>query len=203
MSAPSAKLKRAKLKPWKIGDVVDGWRLRVQLTAAAHDNLGNQIAQRARALELLKGALFRGRMIAKERLEAGAGGIDCAELLAAVQDEVISALFDFATKHIFRVHNRTAAEKLAICATGGYGRMALAPSSDIDILFIRPAKDASWAESVIEYVPVSYTHLDVYKRQVYHLITQFSKTIIHPNKNTTTYISIRYNFGNTFPLFCT
>lgn len=152
MSAPSAKLKRAKLKPWKIGDVVDGWRLRVQLTAAAHDNLGNQIAQRARALELLKGALFRGRMIAKERLEAGAGGIDCAELLAAVQDEVISALFDFATKHIFRVHNRTAAEKLAICATGGYGRMALAPSSDIDILFIRPAKDASWAESVIEYV---------------------------------------------------
>lgn len=150
--AHNAKLKRAKLKPWKIVDVVDGWRLRVHLTAAAHDHEGDSILMRKRALELLKGALFRGRMIAKERLEAGAGGLDCAELLAAVQDEVISALYDFATTHVFRVHIRTMAEKLSICATGGYGRFALAPSSDIDLLFIRPTKDASWAESVIEYM---------------------------------------------------
>lgn len=150
--AHQAKLKRAKLKPWKIVDVVDGWRLRVLLTAAAHEHEGNPNLMRNRALELLKSALFRGRMIAKERLEAGAGGLDCAELLAAVQDEVISALYDFATTHVFRVHIRTTAEKLSICATGGYGRFALAPSSDIDLLFIRPTKDASWAESVIEYM---------------------------------------------------
>lgn len=146
------KLKRAKLKPWKIADVIDGRNLRVQLTAAAQDLRGNNDALRARVLYLLKGALFRGRLIAHERLDAGAGGIDCAELLSAVQDEVISALYDFAITHIFRVHNRSAVERVSICATGGYGRYALAPSSDVDLLFIRPTKDATWAESVIEYI---------------------------------------------------
>lgn len=150
--AQNSKLRHAGLKPWKIEDVIDGWRLKVQLNAAAQDLRANPNQMRKRALELLKGALFRGRLIAKERLEAGAGGIDCAELLAAVQDEVLKALFDFAVTQVFRVHNRTMAERLCICATGGYGRFALAPSSDIDILFIRPAKDAPWAEGLIEYV---------------------------------------------------
>ncbi len=153
MSRPlNLKLRHAGLKPWKIEDVIDGWRLRVQLSAAAQDLRSDANAMRKRALELLKGALFRGRLIAKERLEAGAGGIDCSELLASVQDEVLKALFDFAVNHVFRTHNRTMAERLCICATGGYGRFSLAPSSDIDILFIRPAKDAPWAESLIEYI---------------------------------------------------
>lgn len=138
-------------KRWKISDVVDGWRLKVQLDSVAASYRGDEALMRSAALDLLKRALFRGRMIAKERLETGFGGLDCAELLAAVQDEVLIALFDFTTKHVFRVHNRTTAESLAICATGGYGRFALAPSSDVDLLFIRPAKDAAWAESVIEY----------------------------------------------------
>ena len=139
-------------KRWKIGDVIDSWRLKVQLDSVASTNRSDDTAMRKGALDLLKGALFRGRMIAKERLEAGFGGLDCAELLAAVQDEILIALFDFTTKNVFRVHNRTIAENLAICATGGYGRFALAPSSDVDLLFIRPAKDAAWAEGVIEYV---------------------------------------------------
>ncbi len=150
--AQNSKLRYAGLKPWKIEDVVDVWRLKVQLTAAAQDLRSNPAAMRKRALELLKGALFRGRLIAKERLEAGAGGIDCAELLASVQDEVLKALFEFTVTQVFRVHNRTMAERVCICATGGYGRFALAPSSDIDILFIRPAKDAPWAEGLIEYI---------------------------------------------------
>lgn len=145
-------LKRARLKPWKIDDVVDGRRLRVQLTAAALDLLGDAKAKRARALQLLGGALMRGRLIAQERLESGAGGIDCARLLAAVQDEVISALYDFTITHIFRASNPTAAERLAVCATGGYGRYAMAPSSDVDLMFVRPVKDAPWAESVIEFM---------------------------------------------------
>ena len=146
------KHKSAKLRPWRINDVVDGWRLRVQLSTAAQTYRGDDTALRAAALNILKSALFRGRMIAQERLENGGGGLDCAELLAAVQDVVISALYDFTLQHIFRVHNRTNAERLTICATGGYGRNALAPSSDIDLMFIRAVKESAWAESVIEYV---------------------------------------------------
>ena len=62
----------------------------MKLTAAAQDNLGDDAAARKAALDYLHSALFRGRLIAQERLQQGANGLDTARLLAAVQDEVIS-----------------------------------------------------------------------------------------------------------------
>jgi [protein-PII] uridylyltransferase len=139
-------------RPARIADVVDGVRLRAQLTAAALDCIGDETGTRARALHLLHTALFRGRMIAKERLESGAGGQETAQLISAVADEVVSALFDFTTTHVFRARNPTEGERMAILAVGGYGRGELAPSSDWDLLFLRAYKPTPWAESVIEYM---------------------------------------------------
>ncbi|UPT62888.1 MAG: hypothetical protein M0D54_21625 [Hyphomonadaceae bacterium JAD_PAG50586_4] len=47
-------------------------------------------------------------MIAKERLEEGENGLAVARLLAAVADEVVAALYDYTTTHIFRARNPTA-----------------------------------------------------------------------------------------------
>ena len=141
-----------RLRPTRLEYVVDGYRLRAQLTAAALSGIGDPAEQRRRAIEVLKAALFRGRMIAKERLENGAGGLETARLLAAVTDEVITALYDFTTVHVFRARNPTEGERLTLLAVGGYGRGALAPFSDIDLLFLRPYKPTAHVESVIEFM---------------------------------------------------
>ena len=61
-------------------------------------------------------------------------------------------LFEFAAKHSIRRNNPSEAERMAIVATGGYGRGLMAPGSDIDLLFLLPYKQTAWGESVAEII---------------------------------------------------
>jgi [protein-PII] uridylyltransferase len=63
---------------------------------------------------------------------------------------VIGALHHAATRVFYPADNPTTAERMAVVAVGGYGRGAMAPGSDVDILFLFPDKQTGWGESVVE-----------------------------------------------------
>jgi [protein-PII] uridylyltransferase len=107
---------------------------------------------RPAVLERLKELLRTARTEAERQLMADGKGRRCAHGLATFQDELIRLVFDYTVTHVYRATNPSDAERMAIVATGGYGRGLLAPYSDIDLLFLLPYKQTPWGESVVEYM---------------------------------------------------
>jgi [protein-PII] uridylyltransferase len=139
-------------------EIVDRRLLGEALTALA-ELPGTAAGDRTPVVALLKAALKDGYDEIRRRFEAGAGGAQTVREHCFLMDQLIRALHDFTTSHVYPLANPTSGEHLAIVAVGGYGRGELAPHSDVDLLFLLPYKMTPHAEQVIEYM--LYTLWDI------------------------------------------
>jgi [protein-PII] uridylyltransferase len=135
----------------KVAPYFDPHTLREELTASLRAH-GDAAQARPALIERLKGLVATARQEARSGLEADGSGRRCASGLSQFQDELIRVLYDYTVAHVYRATNPSDAERMAIVATGGYGRGLLAPFSDIDLLFLLPYKQTAWGESVAEYM---------------------------------------------------
>jgi len=106
---------------------------------------------RPHIITTLRNAIEKGRGELAQRLaDKPSAGHECTAGHAFLTDQLLRVMYDHVTAHIYPAPNRTAAERLAVLAVGGYGRSEMAPQSDIDIAFITPMRRAPWCEQVIE-----------------------------------------------------
>ena len=131
-------------------NLLDSAAIVADLKALAGIHAGRESELRAAVAQRLKAELTRARARAEELLLQERQGRRCAERLCRVQDEIIGILFEFAASELYPIQVPSQAERMAVIATGGYGRGLLAPGSDIDLLFIMPYKQTAWGESVAE-----------------------------------------------------
>ena len=130
--------------------LVDLEALTAKLAEIAKVHCGRSRERHAAVVALLKSTLRDGRETARTWLVEDSAGLACAERLSRMMDVCIQALYAHITTDLYPRTNPSAAERICVAAVGGYGRGAMAPGSDVDLLFVLPYKQTAWGESVVE-----------------------------------------------------
>ncbi len=141
---------RSDSAPRVTGELIDARAIAAELDAFAKGHAGDEGQMRAVLAQRLKAALQDGRAKAEQLLLKDRHGRRCAERLCRMEDEIIRIVFEFARKHLYPSQNLSDTERMAVVATGGYGRGLQAPGSDIDLLFVLPYKQTAWGEQIAE-----------------------------------------------------
>ena len=93
----------------------------------------------AERLAACKAYLQAEGAILRERHAAGAAGLEIVHARSATIDRMLMRLFDGAISSFTRNQGKPPAA-VALVALGGYGRSELSPLSDVDVMFLFPAK---------------------------------------------------------------
>ncbi|MBL6838803.1 MAG: [protein-PII] uridylyltransferase [Puniceicoccaceae bacterium] len=94
---------------------------------------------RSKQLPAYKRYIELEKVMLERQHRKGTSGLEVCQARAAMTDVVIENLF-LAALDLYTTQHGTLPCKMAILATGGYGRRELNPHSDIDIMFLYPVK---------------------------------------------------------------
>jgi [protein-PII] uridylyltransferase len=121
-----------------------------ELRELSKSHAGRDRELRAAVAQHLKAVLAESCGEAERLLLKDRDGGRCAARLCQMQDEIIRIIHTFAARHLYPSQSPSEAERMAIVATGGYGRGLMAPGSDIDLMFLLPYKKTAWSEQIAE-----------------------------------------------------
>src|SRR5436309_1236750 len=164
--------------------------------AELHASQAGSADIRPLVIEHFRQALEDGRAAARAELEAGGRGCECTQALSNLQDNLIAAIHDYVVTHVHPPASTADREQMAIAAVGGYGRGTLAPGSDIDLLFLVPAKQTQWVEHVVE--SILYVLWDL-KQKVGHSTRSIAECLRQARDDMTirtALLEARYILGN-------
>ena len=110
-------------------------------------------APREVVLALFRRHLARIQQHVREAFESYAiTGLEAARLLAGLVDGLVRALHRHALAQGGGTQGGGMAGRFAITATGGYGRLVLAPFSDVDLLFLTPEQPDPATLAAVEFM---------------------------------------------------
>ena len=100
-------------------------------------------------LAIFRRQLARLQQHVQTRFERGGlSGLAASRLLSGLMDDFLAELFRYACA----VQPLAPQDRIALAATGGYGRATLAPFSDIDLLFLTPSEPSERVRQIVEFM---------------------------------------------------